>query len=64
MKIIPPSTPPPPLTPEEQALVAESRAFLESLKDRPLVSEGLQERGSDETEDSGEPSDSDGAPLI
>ncbi|WP_050027379.1 hypothetical protein [Verrucomicrobium sp. BvORR034] len=62
MKIIPPSTPPPPLTPEEQALVAESRAFLESLKDRPLVSEGLQERASETGTESVE--ESDDTPLI
>lgn len=62
MKIIPPSTPPPPLTPEEQALVAESRAFLESLKDRPLVSEGLQERASENATESVE--ESDDTPLI
>lgn len=62
MKIIPPSTPPPPLTPEEQALVAESRAFLESLKDRPLVSEGLQARASEEPTEPDE--ESDDAPLL
>ena len=64
MKIIPPNTPPPPLSPEEQALVAESKAFLESLKDRPPVSPGLQERGAEYSDEQGDHSDSDDSPLI
>jgi hypothetical protein len=62
MKITPPSTPPPPLTAEEQALVETSKRFLESMKDRPPVSEGLQERASENATEADE--ESDDAPLI
>lgn len=72
MNITAPSTPPPPLTPEEEALVEESKKFWESMKNRPLVSQELQQRAADEPtdlaprdhDDQGRADDGDDAPLI
>lgn len=62
MEFFPPTTPPPPPTAEDQALIDEASKIFATLKDRPRVSQSLQERASDGSSDANE--ESEDAPLI
>ncbi|HSJ01701.1 MAG: hypothetical protein ACAI34_19535 [Verrucomicrobium sp.] len=51
MNFIPPSAPPLPLTPEEVAIVARANAAYDLVKDRPKVSQQLQEKAAEPEEE-------------
>lgn len=44
IKVTPPSSPPAPLTPEEEAIVSEARKVFETMNDRPLATSEFQEK--------------------